>query len=108
MHSSKEQPKQYTNNLTLPNSKGKAKEFLPFLQRQDRLKAVVEYVVNGARFKLRIPKENCTINFALAGVRCPGRARDGQPAEPFAEEALSMSRLKFLQRDVEVEVETMD
>lgn len=28
--------------------------------------------------------------------------------EPFADEALSFTRLSFLQRDVEVEVETMD
>lgn len=74
----------------------KAIAFLPFLQRQRRLPAIVDYVLSGHRFKLLIPKETCAIAFSLSGVRCPGRG------EPYSEEAISFMRRRILQRDVEV------
>lgn len=49
----------------------RAKSYLPFLQRQGRMRAIVEYVFAGGRVKLYIPKENCATMFALAGMRCP-------------------------------------
>ena len=57
---------------------------------------MVEYVLSGHRFKLLIPKETCSIAFALSGVRCPGRE------EPYSEEAIALMRRKIMQRDVEV------
>ena len=45
------------------------------LQRGGKVRAIVQYVVNGARFKLSIPKENVTISFNCAGLRCPACAR---------------------------------
>uniref|UniRef100_R7W5A3 Nuclease domain-containing protein 1 n=1 Tax=Aegilops tauschii TaxID=37682 RepID=R7W5A3_AEGTA len=83
------------------NSK-KAKDFLPFLQRNRRHTAVVEYVFSGHRFKLTIPKETCSIAFSLSGVRCPGKD------EPYSSEAIALMRRMILQRDVEIEVETVD
>lgn len=56
----------------------------------------MEYVLSGHRFKLLIPKETCSIAFALSGVRCPGRG------EPYSEEAIALMRRKIMQRDVEV------
>ncbi|XP_058110917.1 UDP-glycosyltransferase 76B1-like [Magnolia sinica] len=73
----------------------KAKDFLPFMQQSKRLPAVVDYV-------LLIPKETCSIPFSFSGVRCPGRD------EPFSDEAIAFMRRKILQRDVEIEVETVD
>lgn len=57
---------------------------------------MVEYVLSGHRFKLLIPKETCSIAFALSGVRCPGRE------EPYSNEAIALMRSKIMQRDVEV------
>ncbi|BAH92646.1 Os04g0402200, partial [Oryza sativa Japonica Group] len=74
----------------------KAKEFLHLLQRSRRHSAIVEYVFSGHRFKVTIPKETCTIAFALSGVRCPGRD------EPYSDEAITMMRRRILQRNVEV------
>lgn len=74
----------------------KARDFLPFLQRNRRMSAVVEYVLSGHRFKLFIPKETCSIAFSISGVRCPGRD------EPYSEEAIALMRRKIMQRDVEV------
>ncbi|KAF5186290.1 Ribonuclease [Thalictrum thalictroides] len=101
IHSAKDPPVMHITDLLTASSK-KAKDFLPFLQRSRRLPAVVEYVLSGHRFKLLIPKETCTIAFSFSGVRCPGRD------EPYSDEAISLMRRKILQRDVEVEVETVD
>ncbi|KAK9669787.1 hypothetical protein RND81_13G154500 [Saponaria officinalis] len=100
-HSSSDPPAHHIQDLTTASAK-KAKDFLPFLQRSRRLSAIVEYVLSGHRFKLIIPKETCSIAFSLSGVRCPGRG------EPYSEEAIALMRRRILQRDVEIEVETVD
>lgn len=101
VHSNRDPPAQHIQDLTLAPAK-KTKDFLPFLQRSRRLPAIVDYVFSGHRFKLLIPKETCSIAFSFSGVRCAGRG------EPFADEALAFMRRKILQRDVEIEVETVD
>ncbi|XP_010908182.1 ribonuclease TUDOR 1 isoform X1 [Elaeis guineensis] len=101
IHSAKDPPVMHITDLTTASAK-KARDFLPFLQRSRRLGAVVEYVLSGHRFKLLIPKETCNIAFSFSGVRCPGRD------EPFSDEAIALMRRKILQRDVEIEVETVD
>ncbi|OVA17327.1 Tudor domain [Macleaya cordata] len=101
IHSAKDPPVVHITDLLTASAK-KAKDFLPFLQRSRRLPAIVEYVLSGHRFKLLIPKETCTIAFSFSGVRCPGRD------EPYSDEAIALMRRKILQRDVEIEVETVD
>ncbi|GER45585.1 nuclease domain-containing protein [Striga asiatica] len=101
MHSAKDPPVRHVTDLLTASAK-KAKDFLPFLQRQRRMSAVVEYVLSGHRYKIDIPKATCSIALSLAGVRCPGRG------EPYSEEAIAFMRRKIMQRDVEVEVETVD
>lgn len=102
IHSQKDSPATHINDLSLQGTTKKAIAFLPFLQRQRRLPAIVDYVLSGHRFKLLIPKETCAIAFSLSGVRCPGRG------EPYSEEAISFMRRRILQRDVEIEIETVD
>ncbi|PKI71224.1 hypothetical protein CRG98_008399 [Punica granatum] len=99
IHSAKDPPVMHITDLA---SSKKARDFLPFLQRSKRTPAIVEYVFSGHRFKLLIPKETCSIAFSFSGVRCPGRD------EPYSEEAIALMRRKILQRDVEIEVETVD
>jgi staphylococcal nuclease domain-containing protein 1 len=102
IHSQKESPVAHINDLSLQGTTKKAKDFLPFLQRSRRLPAIVDYVLSGARFKLMIPKETCAIAFSLSGVRSLGRG------EPYADESICFMRHRILQRDVEIEVETVD
>ncbi|GJN21179.1 hypothetical protein PR202_gb08635 [Eleusine coracana subsp. coracana] len=97
MHSGKDCPVMHITDLTT-----KAKDFLPFLQRNKRHSAIVEYVFSGHRFKLTIPKETCSIAFSFSGVRCPGKG------EPYSDEAIALMRRRVLQRDVEIEVEAVD
>ncbi|KAL8497345.1 hypothetical protein ACS0TY_020872 [Phlomoides rotata] len=101
MHSAKDPPVRHVTDLLTANAK-KARDFLPFLQRNRRMSAVVEYVLSGHRFKIDIPKATCSIAFSLSGVRCPGRE------EPYSDEAIAFMRRKIMQRDVEIEVETVD
>ncbi|KAJ9683135.1 hypothetical protein PVL29_018930 [Vitis rotundifolia] len=101
IHSAKDPPVMHITDLVTASAK-KAKDFLPFLQRSRRLPAIVEYVLSGHRFKLLISKETCSIAFSFSGVRCPGRD------EPYSDEAIALMRRKILQRDVEIEVETVD
>jgi staphylococcal nuclease domain-containing protein 1 len=92
----------------------RAKQFLPLLQRAGRMDALVEFVSSGSRFKLYIPKETCVITLLLTGIDCPrgGRPANGSlpatPSEEYAEEAHLLSKSLALQREVKVEVETVD
>jgi len=76
--------------------------------RAGKLKGIVEYCFNGARFKMLIPSENCYIMFAPNALRCPqpsppvGSARQVKPAEPFGDESKRHARLTVLQRTVEI------
>lgn len=91
----------HINDLTKASAK-KARDFLSFIQRSRRQHAIVEYVLSGHRFKVYLPKETCSIAFSFSGVRCPGRD------EPYSDEAIAFMRRKIMQKDVEVEVETVD
>nr|NP_001125262.1 staphylococcal nuclease domain-containing protein 1 [Pongo abelii]CAH90500.1 hypothetical protein [Pongo abelii] len=110
LHSKKEVPIHRVADIS--GDTQKAKQFLPFLQRAGRSEAVVEYVVSGSRLKLYLPKETCLITFLLAGIECPRGARNlpglVQEGEPFSEEATLFTKELVLQREVEVEVESMD
>jgi len=90
------------NDLSSHGSQAKSKQFLPFLQRSGRVHAVVDYVLSGHRLKLYIAKDSLSLTFSLSSVRCPGKG------EPFSEEALRFSRLHCMQRDVDIEVESVD
>lgn len=92
----------------------KAKQFLPFLQRAGRLEALVEFVASGSRVRVYIPRETCLITFLLSGISCPRAARvlpppqENIPGEPFGDQALTFTKEHILQREVEIEVESMD
>jgi len=86
----------------------KAKAFLPHLQRQGKVRAIVDYVVNGGRLRLTLPDNASSISFGLSGVRCPGGARGEEKGDPFGDEAHHFTRLHCLQRDVEIEIEAAD
>nr|CAG4649952.1 EOG090X01F7 [Sida crystallina] len=91
----------------------KSKQFLPFLQRAGRTEAVVEFVASGSRLRLYIPRETCLITFLLAGITCPRGARPDpkggmMEGEAFGDDALLFTKEHCLQREVEIEVESMD
>lgn len=109
-HSGKEYKKQAINDLTDPR---KAKAYSGSLIRAKSVKAIVDYVFNGALFKLYIPGENCYIRFAPALIRCPqpspspGAKSPARPAEPFGDEAKCHSKANLMQRAVEIDVQNV-
>jgi staphylococcal nuclease domain-containing protein 1 len=101
---SSELKKGAVNDLTDPK---KAKAYSGSLMRAGFLKAVVEYVFNGNRFKLLVPAENCSIVFAIENLRSPqptvvSSRGPSKKAEPFGDTARFHSRLNVLQRSVEI------
>jgi staphylococcal nuclease domain-containing protein 1 len=105
IHKEEEYKKGAINDLTDPR---KAKAYSGSLMRAGTIKAVVDYVFNGALFKLYIPAENCYIRFSPNYIRCPqpspsaGSKQPGKSAEPFGDEAKFHARFNVLQRQVEV------
>jgi staphylococcal nuclease domain-containing protein 1 len=100
--------------VDLSGDAAKAKQFLPYLQRAGKITALVEYVASGSRLRLFVPRETRLITFLLAGISCPraGRAavQGGLPVEgePFGEEALAFTKDLCHQREVEIEVDSID
>ena len=93
----------YSENLQ------KAKLEVSILQRQKRVPAVVDFVKSGSRFTLLVPRENAKLTFVLSGIRVPKSARNpGEASEPFGQEAHDLANRRCLQREVEIDVETLD
>jgi len=104
VHKKEEYKKAAVNDLTVPH---KAKAYSGSLMRAGKIKASVDYVFNGALFKLFVPAENCYIRFSPAYTRCPQPSpnpgsKQGKPAEPFGDAAKNFARLNVLQRSVEI------
>ena len=86
VHSDKEYKPKTTNDLADPR---KAKAYSGSLMRAGKVKAIVEYVFNGSRYKLLVPSENCHIVFALENLRSP------QPSAPAS--VVSRGQGKFIE-----------
>ena len=91
------------------NDPAKAKMLLELLSNRGTVNGVVEYCINGARFKIFLPSEDVVIAFGLAHVRAPRHdSRNPAASEPFGEESLLFSRRTLMHRDVKLEIETTD
>jgi len=87
----------------------KAKMEVSILQRQKHVPAVVDFVKSGSRFTVLVPRENAKLTFVLSGIRAPRSARGpGEAGEPFGQEAHELANRRCMQRDVEIDVETID
>jgi staphylococcal nuclease domain-containing protein 1 len=111
LHDKKNIPTHRVSDMT--GNLAKCKQFLPFLQRAGRMQGLVEFVASGSRFRVYIPRETCLVTFLLGGINCPKGARmlpsgDRIQADPFGEEAALWVKEQVLQREVEIEVESMD
>ncbi|PYH48768.1 putative transcription factor (Snd1/p100) [Aspergillus saccharolyticus JOP 1030-1] len=87
----------------------KAKMEVSILQRQKRVPAIVDFVKSGSRFTVLVPRENAKLTLVLSGIRAPRSPRNPTEAgEPFGQEAHDLANRRCLQRDVEIDVETID
>jgi staphylococcal nuclease domain-containing protein 1 len=114
LHSSKTAPETKVVELSrLGESKGKY--YLAFLQRgmvQGRppvLRGIVDAVVGGGSLRVYIPKEHFQIPFKIAGVTAPqGAVSPGDVADPLAAEAKEFTMTHLMQREVDIQVDTVD
>lgn len=87
----------------------KAKMELGILQRQKRVPGVVDFVKSSSRFVVLVPRENAKLTLVLSGIRAPRSSRGpGEAGEPFGQEAHDFANRRCMQRDVEIDVETVD
>lgn len=87
----------------------KAKVQVSVLQRQKRIPAIVDFVKSGSRFTVIVPRENAKFTLVLSGIRAPRSARNPEEkSEPCGQEAHDLANRKCMQRDVEIDVETVD
>ncbi|KAE8352155.1 hypothetical protein BDV28DRAFT_135639 [Aspergillus coremiiformis] len=87
----------------------KAKMEVSILQRQKRVPAIVDFVKSGSRFTVLVPRENAKLTLVLSGIRAPRSARNpSEASEPFGQEAHDLANRRCMQRDVEIDVETID
>ncbi|KDR75802.1 hypothetical protein GALMADRAFT_248516 [Galerina marginata CBS 339.88] len=108
IHSGKEipPPKQ---PLNISETSTRATQFLNGFKRLGKIPAVVDYVAAGSRFKIFLPKDNQTLTLVLAGIRAPRTARNtSEKSEPFGSEAYEFASRRYMQRDIEFEVESID
>ncbi|KAI0311712.1 hypothetical protein OF83DRAFT_1149705 [Amylostereum chailletii] len=95
--------------LNLSEANTRATQFLSGFKRQGRIPAVVEYVAAGSRFKIFLPKDNQVLTLVLGGIRAPRTARNpSEKSEPYGQEAADFATRRHMQRDVEIEVDTID
>ncbi|KAJ3516427.1 hypothetical protein NLJ89_g1138 [Agrocybe chaxingu] len=108
IHSGKEipAPKQ---PLNISETNSRATQFLNGFKRLGKVPAIVDYVPAGSRFKIFRPKDNQTLTLVLAGIRAPRTARNAsEKSEPYGQEALEFASRRYMQRDVEFEVDSLD
>uniref|UniRef100_A0A7S3GBZ8 Uncharacterized protein n=1 Tax=Palpitomonas bilix TaxID=652834 RepID=A0A7S3GBZ8_9EUKA len=86
----------------------KAKQVLSFLQKEREVEAIVDFVLSSTRVKVYVPKENCMVVVAMAGVQCPSGPRGDSKGDPFGAEALAFAKDKLHQRDVTIEFDQVD
>ncbi|KAJ7703098.1 hypothetical protein B0H17DRAFT_1157205 [Mycena rosella] len=108
IHSGKDVPPP-KQPLNISETTSRATQFLNSFKRLGRIPAVVEYVAAGSRFKLLLPKDNQTLTLVLGGIRAPRTARNAsEKSEPYGTEASEFASRRYMQRDVEFEVDTID
>ncbi|CAA7259116.1 unnamed protein product [Cyclocybe aegerita] len=108
IHSGKEipAPKQ---PLNISETSSRATQFLNGFKRLGKVPAIIDYVPAGSRFKIFLPKDNQTLTLVLAGIRAPRTARNAsEKSEPYGQEALEFASRRYMQRDVEFEVDSLD
>jgi len=114
VHSEKPPAVRRVNDLTGPDNKKRSKEMLSSFDNVGRIRGILEYASTGSRFRVYLGKESCLIAIALKGVRSPAPSRTNvqdpaqQKGAPFGDEALHFVKLSYLQRDVEVEISSVD
>lgn len=115
LHNPKKNPTiNFINDISMIRATS-AKTYAPLLKRQGRVKGIIAAVTGGGRFRVYLTKDSTLISLALAGLQIPSMGKvvnhktgERVGTEQFAQEALNFSKANFLQREVDIEVDTTD
>lgn len=107
-YSSSNAPAPRFNDLSIDKNLGKAKQVYTFLKEEKKLTGVVELVLNGSRFKLRINQQNCYILFVLNGIKCMPNDPNDPVGSQYSQQALQYSKSNLLQRDADIDLDQID
>lgn len=108
LHSTTPAPIHRINDLVTARNLTKIRSFETSLIGDVRHVAVVDFVYTGARFKIRVPQENCQFVFSILGVRALNPDPNQPEQDKVAKEAIDYARNTLFQRDVEVEINSAD
>ncbi|KAJ6253227.1 staphylococcal nuclease domain-containing protein [Anaeramoeba flamelloides] len=89
------------NDMTRQNRK-KSTNFLKFMQKSQKMSAVVDYVLSGTRAILYIPKEFCLLTFSLSCIKSVRREHG------LSDEVMRFTKDQIMNRDVLVSFESVD
>ncbi|KAL9653653.1 hypothetical protein ABK040_009130 [Willaertia magna] len=81
---------------------GEQTKFMRLLKDRTSVKAVVEKVVSGSRFKLYLPNDSLLVMFAVTGVSVPAKGKQ------FAKEALNFALRHLALKECEIIVDNID
>lgn len=97
------------NFVEASENAGRAHSYLPGLKRVGKCPAIIDFVAAGSRFKVLVPRENARLTLVLAGIKAPKTARNPKDKdEPFGREAQEFAVAHVLQRDVDIEIYSLD
>lgn len=97
------------NFVEASENAGRAHSYLPGLKRAGKCPAIIDFVAAGSRFKVLVPRENARLTLVLAGIKAPRTARNPKERdEPFGKEAQDFAVTHVLQRDVDIEIHSLD
>lgn len=108
IHSGKDMPAPKPP-LNISETSNRAATFVSGFKRLGRIPAIVDHVAAGSRFKLFLPKDNQILTLVLGGIRAPRTARNpSEKSEPYGVESSDFATRRYMQREVEFEVEATD
>lgn len=96
------------NDLSLQKNPGKIKTFFSFIEKEKKMSGVVELALSGSRYKVRLNAHNSYIIMALQGIKCLPNDSNIKNYAEISNKALLYAKENILQRDVELEIDTID
>ena len=91
------------NDLTGQKSSKKVKSFFDLVKDDSKLTGVVEAVLSGSLYKVRLDKQNCYVLLSVAGVRTLLSDKNIEQYDQYSKQSLKFAKENILQRDINIE-----
>lgn len=95
-------------DLSINPSVQRSKDVFDSLKSFRKLSGVIELILNGSRMKVRFHEQNYSSIILLCGVRCLPNEQNMPDYQKFSNIALQYMKEHALQREVDIELESVD